>query len=118
MTDLERINEKLQRQIDAQNARIDNTLTKIDMMLAELRDSRTEMRDRDNQRATEIRDRDNQRAAETRELQTRFYTKIDALDAKIDALGKHVQNLTVAAIVGFSAVLVAVGGLVVATISK
>ena len=107
MTDLERINEKLQRQIDAQNARIDNTLTKIDMMLAELRDSRTEMRDRDNQRA-----------AETRELQTRFYTKIDALDAKIDALGKHVQNLTVAAIVGFSAVLVAVGGLVVATISK
>jgi len=107
MTDLERINEKLQRQIDAQNARIDNTLTKIDMMLAELRDSRTEMRDRDNQRA-----------AETRELQTRFYTKIDALDNKVDTLGKHVQNLTVAAIVGFSAVLVAVGGLVVATISK
>ena len=36
MTDQEKINETLQRQIDAQNARIDNTLTKIDMMMQEI----------------------------------------------------------------------------------
>ena len=48
MTEQERINENLQRQIDAQNARVSNVLTKVDMLISE-------MHDRDNQRAEEIR---------------------------------------------------------------
>ena len=47
MTEQERINEGLQRQIDAQNARIDNVLAKVDTIIGE-------MRDLDNQRATDI----------------------------------------------------------------
>ena len=49
MTEQERINENIQRQIDSQNARIENVLTKVDMLIIE-------MRDRDNQRAEDIRE--------------------------------------------------------------
>ena len=36
MTDQEKINQNLQRQIDAQNARIDNVAVKVDMIINEL----------------------------------------------------------------------------------
>jgi len=78
MNKQDRINENLQRQIDAQNARIDTVLAKVDMIVGE-------MRDRDNQRAAEIK----------------------ALDAKIDRLGDKIQNMVIAAVVGFGAIVFA-----------
>ena len=103
MTDQERINENLQRQIDAQNARIDNVLTKVDMMIGE-------MRDRDNQRAEDIREL----RQDMKDMQKSFYAKMDNTDLKIDSMGKQIQNLTIAAVVGFGAIAAAVGGLVFA----
>ena len=93
MTDQERINQTLQRQIDAQNARIDNTMTKVDMMMEEIRDIRSDMR----------------------EMQTRFYTKVDSkIDSKFDKLSDQIHTMTIAAVVGFGAIAAAVGGLVFA----
>ena len=97
MTDQERINTDLQRQIDAQNSRIDNVLTKIDMLI-------DEMRNRDNQRAeemrdfkSEMRDRDNQRAEDIREIRS-----------SIDSMGKHVRNLSLTAMGAIGAMVVTV----------
>ena len=79
MTEQERINENLQRQIDAQTARIDNVLTKVDMLV-------TEMRDRDNQRAEDIRE----------------------IRASINGMGKHVRNLSLTAMGAIGAMVVTV----------
>ena len=78
MTDLEQLSVNVQRQIDAQNARIDNVLTKVDTIIGE-------MRDRDNQRVADIK----------------------ALDAKIDRLGDKIQNMVIAAVVVFCAIVFA-----------
>lgn len=67
--------------------------------------------------------RQNEMAADIRELrqdfkdmQKTFDAKIDKLDAKIDSIGKHVQNLSIAAIAGvggmFVAIVVMVGTLI------
>ena len=101
MTEQEIINQNIQRQIDAQNARIDNVLTKVDMLV-------TEMRDRDNQRAAEIMELRQKHDADTKEMNQRFYATFDAMDAKIDRLGDKIQTLVITAIVGFGAILVAV----------
>ena len=97
MTDQERINTDLQRQIDAQDSRIDNVLTKIDLLI-------DEMRNRDNQRAeemrdfkSEMRDRDNQRAEDIREIRS-----------GIDSMGKHVRNLSLTAMGAIGAMVVTV----------
>ena len=50
-----------------------------------MRDLKTEMRDRDNQRVADIK----------------------ALDAKIDRLGDKIQNMVIAAVVGFGAIVFA-----------
>ena len=79
MTEQEKINENLQRQIDAQNARIDTVLAKVDMVI-------DEMRDRDNQRAQDIRE----------------------IRASIDDMGKHVRNLSLTAMGAIGAMVVTV----------
>ena len=79
MTEQERINENLQRQIDAQNARIDTVLAKVDTIIGE-------MRDRDNQRAQDIRE----------------------IRASIDDIGKHVRNLSLTTMGAIGAMVVTV----------
>ena len=85
MTEQEIINQNLQRQIDAQTARIDNVLAKVDMLVGE-------MRDRDNQRAQDIRE---------------IRTSISNMQNNIDGMGKHVRNLTIAAMVGMGSMTIA-----------
>ena len=63
------------------------TMAKVDMVVGE-------MRDRDNQRAQDIRE----------------------IRASIDGMGKQIHNLTIAAVVGFRAIALAVGGLVVSAL--
>ena len=103
MTEQERINQTLQRQIDAQNARIDTVLAKVDMMIDEAKQQREDIR-----RAQEKHD------ADMREMNQRFYQKFDAVDAKFDKLSEQIHTLTIAAVVGFGAIAAAVGGLVFA----
>ena len=62
---------------------------------------------------TEMRDRDNQRAAEIRELRQDMKTMQANLDAKIDGISKHVQNLTVAAMVGMGTAVIGIGAIAV-----
>ena len=90
MTEQERINENLQRQIDAQNARVSNVLTKVDMLISEMRD------------------RDNQRAEEIREIRQDMKEMQKNLDAKIDSIGKHVRNLSLTAMGAIGAMVVTV----------
>ena len=56
----------------------------------------------------EMRDRDNQRAEDIRELRQDLKTMQASLDAKIDNMGKHVLNLSVAAIIGVSTIAITV----------
>ena len=55
----------------------------------------------------EMRDRDNQRAAEIMELRQKHDVDMKAMDAKIDRLGDKIQNMLLAAIVGFGAIMFA-----------
>ena len=103
MTEQERINQTLQRQIDAQNSRIDllgakfDALNdKIDTFIEESRLARTRQDE------------------DIREMQTRFYSKFDAIDAKFDKISDQIHTMTIAAVVGFGAIAAEVGGLVFA----
>lgn len=96
MTDQERINENLQRQIDAQNSRIDNVLTKVDMVIAEVQQQREDIR----------------RAQEKHDADMRDMNK--KIDDKFDKLSEQIHTMTIAAVVGFGAIAAAVGGLVFA----
>lgn len=55
----------------------------------------------------EMRDRDNQRAEDMREIRS-----------KLDSIGNHVRNITVAAIVGIGAIFVSVVGFVISAILR
>lgn len=108
MTEQEKINADVQMQLALQDA-------KFNAFMQEMRDFKTEMRDRDNQRAAEIMEmRQRQEAAqakhdaEMREMNQRFYAKFDAMDAKIDSIGNHVRNLSVATIIGVATIAITV----------
>ena len=88
--------------------------SKVDAFIQEMRDFKTEMRDRDNQRAAEIREiRQSQEA-----MRKDMYAVVDRMDQKIDGIGKFVQNLTIATMVGIGAVVVGVVAIAVAVIVK
>ena len=86
MTEQEKINQNLQRQIDAQNARIDNISVSVNGLIRALQDFKEEMRDRDNQRAEDIRE----------------------IRSSIDSMGKHVRNLALTAMGAIGAMVVTV----------
>ena len=94
MTEQERINQQLQRQIDAQGARIDSVMVKLDSFIEESRAART------------------RQDAEMRELRQ----DMKNMDVKIDGIGKHVQNLIVAAIIGIGAAVAGIGAIAVTVI--
>ena len=86
-----------EKKINAVEARVSNLETKFELFIQEMRDFKTEMRDRDNQRAAEI-----------MELRQDMKTMQANLDAKIDNMGKHVRNLSVATIIGVATIAVTV----------
>ena len=86
MTDLEQLSVNVQRQIDAQNARIDNVLTKVDTIIGE-------MRDLDNQRATDIHE---------------IRASINNMQNSIIDMGKHVRNISLTAMATIGAMVVSV----------
>ena len=90
MTEQEKINQQLERQLALQDA-------KFNAFVEEMRDFKTEMRDRDNQRAAEI-----------MEIRQDMKTMQASLDAKIDGIGFHVRNLSVATIIGVGTIAITV----------
>ena len=81
--------------------------TKIDMFIEE-------MRDRDNKRAAEIVELRQKQESDMKEIRS----TIDSINTKIDGMGKHFRNLTVAAIVGIGAITVSVVGFVITMAMK
>ena len=83
MTEQEKINAEVQKQLAMQDAKF-NTFMQ------------------------EMRDRDNQRAEDIREIRQDMKNMQASLDAKIDNMGKHVRNLSVATIIGVSTIAITV----------
>ena len=101
MTEQEKINAEVQKQLAMQDAKF-NTFMQ-------------EMRDRDKQRAEDIREL----RQDMKSLQKDFYTKmdnmdkkmdskIDKLEAKIESIGNHVRNVSVATIIGVATIAITV----------
>jgi len=127
MTEQERINENLQRQIDAQNARIDNVLTKIDGLIDSFQDFKQEMRDRDNQRAKEIMEMRQKHDADMKEMRANHDADMKEMranrdadmkntDSKLDEMGRHVRNMAIASMAAVGGMAITVGALVVTVI--
>ena len=135
MTDQEKINENLQRQIDAQNARIDNVLTKVEMLVEESRQQREDIRRAQEKHDADMRELQKRQEAaqekhdaDMRELQKRqeaaqakHDADMKAAQAKHDADMKeirseirdalrNIQGLTIASMVGITAIAVGVLG--------
>lgn len=89
--------------------RLSSLETKFELFMQEIHEQREDIR--------RLQDR---HAAEMHELNQRFYKKFDEMDTKIDSkfdkLSEQIHTMTIAAVVGFGAILVAVGGLIVAAI--
>ena len=115
MTEQEKINVDIQRQIDAQGARIDKLADKIDAFVEESRATR-ERQD------AEIRELRQKHDADMKEINQRFYAKFDEMDAKIDNIGNNVRSLTITAMIGVGtsviAVVVMVGTMAYAILSR
>ena len=77
--------DKLEIRFSTLEQQVSAVTAKLDTFIGEMRDLKTEMRDRDNQRVADIK----------------------ALDAKIDRLGDKIQNMVIAAVVGFGAIVFA-----------
>ena len=88
MTEQEQINVNVQRQIDAQNGRIDAVLAKVDMLVAESQQQREDMR----------------------RLQERQDVAQAQHNAEVQGMLKHIQGLTIASMVGIGAIAVGILG--------
>ena len=86
-----------EQRLTAVESRVSNIETTVNNFIQEMRDFKTEMRDRDNQRAADI-----------RELRQDMKTMQASLDSKIDGMGKHVRNLSVATIIGVATIAITV----------
>ena len=88
MTEQEQININVQRQIDAQNARIDSVLAKVDMLVIESQQQRED-----------IRQEREKHDADMKELRGEIRDTL-----------KNIQGLTIASMVGIAAIAVGVLG--------
>ena len=116
MTEQERINENLQRQIDAQNARIDNVMMKVDIFIAESQQQREDMRRLwERQDALQAKNEADMKAA-----QEKTDANIKALDEKIDAISKdftkQLHSNFVQTMIGVGAMMSVTGSFIVAAL--
>ena len=102
--------------ITSVETRVSNLETKFEAFMRAHEDFKTEMRQQNEMRAAEIRELRQKHDADMREMNQRFYAKFDAMDTKFDRLGDKIQNMVIAAVVGFGAIAAAVGGIVYAAL--
>ena len=105
MTNLEIKVDRLDERVSALEQRVTETTTNVNNLIAEMRDFKTEMRQQNKMRAEEIMEMRQKHDADMKEIRT-----------SIDGMGKHVQNLTVAAIVGIGAAVAGIGAIAVTVI--
>ena len=86
-----------EKRINNIDSRVSNLETKFEIYMQ-----------RQNEMATDIREL----RQDMKDMQARIDAKFDNMDAKIDGIGKHVQNLSVAAIAAVGGMFVAVGVMV------
>ena len=98
---------KAQEKIYRVENKVDVLAAKVDAFIDEMRDFKKEMRDRDNQRA-----------AETEALRAEMIKRDDKLAEMVDGMGKHVRNITIAAIVGIGAAIVGIGSMIFSVINR
>ena len=91
MTDFERDTER----------RVTTLESNVNSLIAELRDFKTEMRQQNQMRSEEI-----------REIRQDMKNMQANLSAKIDDMGRHVRNISVAAMVGVGTAVIAVVAMV------
>ena len=107
MTEQERINEQFQRQIDAQDARIDKALsnfdTKFNMVMEEIRQQREDMRCLQDRQDEERRKHD----AEMKEMNAK-------IDQTAKEFTKQLHTNFIQTMLGVGAIMAAIGGLIIA----
>ena len=94
---------------------VSNVITKLDMFIAESREARVrqdadirELRARqDVAQAKHDADMKEMRQ-DMKDMQTRFYTKMDNMDSKVEDIGNHVRNMSIVTMIGIAAMVVAV----------
>ena len=101
MVDLEIKVDRLDERVSSLEQRVTETTANVNSLIRELKDFKDEMRDRDNQRAKEIQDMRQKHDADMKEIR-----------ASIDSMGKHVRNMSVAAMAGVGGMFIAVGVMV------
>ena len=109
MTEQERINEQFQRQIDAQDARIDKALsnfdTKFNMVMEEIRQQREDMRRLQDRQDEERRKHD----AEMKEMNAK-------IDQTAKEFTKQLHTNFIQTMLGVGAIMAAIGGLIIAAV--
>ena len=95
---------KEEKRINDVDKRVDNLETKFEMFMRAQDERFNVFMQRQNEMATDIREL----RQDMKDMQKDFYSKMDNMDSKIDGIGKHVQNLTVAAMVGVDTSVIAV----------
>ena len=86
MADIEAKVDKLDERVSSLERQVSETTANVNSLIRELKDFKTEMRDRDNQRVQDIRE----------------------IRASIDSMGKHVRNLSLTAMGAIGAMVVTV----------
>ena len=89
--------DKLDERVTSLERQVSNTMTKVDMLVEE-------MRDRDNQRAADIREI----RQDMKDMQKSFYSKMDNMDSKIENMGKYVRNMSWTSMAAIGAMVVTV----------
>ena len=97
MTEQEKINVDIQRQIDAQGTRIDTLVIKVDALSDKI-DAFVE----ESRAARERQD------ADIRELRQKQDADMKEICNSLDGMGKHVRNLSVATIIGVGTIAITV----------
>ena len=95
----EQQSQEIVQKVNLLDTKFNNLNDKLDMVLGE-------MRDRDNQRHAELIELRARQDEERREANAKFDrmdAKFERIDAKLESSIKHVQTLTVAALVGMGA---------------
>ena len=118
MADLENRVDKLENRVTSLERQVSNVATKLDMFIEESRTAREKF-EAEMRAAREKHDADmREMRQDMKEMQTRFYAKMDNMDAKIDGIGNHVRNITIATMVGICAAVTGVAAMVVAFLLK
>ena len=110
MADVETKFERLDNRMSFLEQQVSTVAAKVDMLIVESQQQREDMR-----RLWEKQDAMQARHdVDIKEMNQRFYQKFDAMDAKFDRLSEQIHTMTITAVIGFGAIAVAIGGLIVA----